>query len=145
MVYLTYTSLRMRDFKNMQSDWSRTKLHEGGVVPIKESVATENASRPTKENKRGEMLPGYSTQLWLYCTRLLLKRHQKPSRNKRYPTEPTRRQLDSSRVPPTSIHVSAQPTFFCNATSVFHFSYGPPYARSGRYGSLRRLPSFLLY
>ena len=76
VVYLTCTSLCMHDFINMQSDWSRTKSPGGGAVPIKESVATENASRPTQKTK-GEMLPDFSTQLWLYCTRLLLKRHQK--------------------------------------------------------------------
>ena len=96
-------TLRMWDFINMLFDWSRTESPGGGAVPVKESVATENASRPTQKT-RGDMRPDFSTQLWLCCTHLLLKRHQKPSRNKRYSTEP-------SRALPTSICVSAQSTF----------------------------------
>ena len=64
VVYLTYTSMRMHDFINMPSDWSRTKSLGGGAVPIKESIATENASRPTQK-MRGEMLLDFSTHLWL--------------------------------------------------------------------------------
>ena len=69
-------------------------------MPTKESVAnTENASQPTQKNER-EDAAGLST------------------------AEPTRRQEDTSQAPPTSICVSAHPTFFCNANRR-GFSFGP--------------------
>ena len=70
--YLTYCAI------NLVSDWSRAKPPGGGAVPIKESVATENASQPTQKT-RGEILldflpsSGYTSRAccWKYTRSLL--------------------------------------------------------------------------
>ena len=57
----------------------------GGAVPIKESIATENASRPTQKS-RGEMLPEFSTDMIINvnltiiqgCWSATIKSHGKP-------------------------------------------------------------------
>ena len=121
--YLTYCAI------NLMSDWSRVKLQGGGAVPIYESVATENASKINPENERVDAA-GLSTQRWLYCRPLLRKGHHKPSRNKRYPTKTTRRQLQPSprfsAIPPVSsafFWASLQPfwLFWLSSKTPFFF------------------------
>ena len=133
MQYLTYCTL------NLASDCLRAKTPGGGAVPTKENVATENASNQPWE-REGKCCRIFYSALAILQALVAIE----PSRTKRYPTESTWRQLAHLEPLPHQFAFTAQPNFPCNATSVFPSAFGPPCYHSGRFGSLRRLPSFLL-
>ena len=97
------------------SDWSRAKTFGRSCVYKRER---SNHNQPRKRVGRCCRI-FYSVLFWLCYRHLLLKRHQKPSRTKRYPqraNQKTARFIPSPShfnlcVPPSPLFAAMQPVF----------------------------------